>query len=110
MSFERLRRFPSNRRASVVIEPSGSYLTTRRESCSQITIRPCLSTVAPLAPPDFSLMISFWADSAIGGLAGFPSVLFGPVGHGAHAVDEWVSLESLVRVYEVVKRVVEESL
>ncbi len=63
------------------------------------------------AAPDSKIVgCSFWADSAIGGLAGFPSVLFGPVGHGAHAVDEWVSLASLVRVYEVVKRVVEESL
>jgi acetylornithine deacetylase/succinyl-diaminopimelate desuccinylase-like protein len=50
--------------------------------------------------------LSFWADSALMGLAGVPSVLFGPVGHGAHAVDEWVSLESLITVYEVLRRVV----
>jgi acetylornithine deacetylase len=43
--------------------------------------------------------LSFWADSAIMGLAGIPSVLFGPAGHGAHAVDEWVSLKSLVGVH-----------
>jgi di/tripeptidase len=40
------------------------------------------------------------------GLAGVPSVLFGPVGHGAHAVDEWVSLKSVITVYEVLRKVV----
>ena len=40
------------------------------------------------------------------GLAGVPSVLFGPVGHGAHAVDEWVSRQKLdARVYEVLRKV-----
>ena len=53
--------------------------------------------------------LSFWADSALSGLAGIPSVLFGPVGHGAHAVDEWVSLKSLVRVYEVLMQVIRTS-
>jgi di/tripeptidase len=32
--------------------------------------------------------------------------LFGPIGHGAHAVDEWVSLESLIRVYEILKKLI----
>jgi acetylornithine deacetylase/succinyl-diaminopimelate desuccinylase-like protein len=41
------------------------------------------------------------------GLAGIPSVLYGPVGHGAHAVDEWVSLKSLARVGTVLSQVVE---
>jgi len=50
--------------------------------------------------------LSFWADSALMGLAGVPSVLFGPVGHGAHALDEWVSLKSLITVYEVLRKVV----
>jgi acetylornithine deacetylase len=48
--------------------------------------------------------LSFWADSALMGLAGIPSVLYGPTGHGAHAVDEWVSLKSLISVYEVLKK------
>jgi len=49
--------------------------------------------------------LSFWADSGLMGLAGVPSVLFGPIGHGAHAVDEWVSWKSLINVYEVLKKV-----
>jgi acetylornithine deacetylase/succinyl-diaminopimelate desuccinylase-like protein len=28
------------------------------------------------------------------------------VGHGAHAVDEWVSLESLIGVYEILKKII----
>jgi acetylornithine deacetylase/succinyl-diaminopimelate desuccinylase-like protein len=49
--------------------------------------------------------LSFWADSALMGLAGIPSVLYGPIGHGAHAVDEWVSCKSLLHVCEVLKKV-----
>jgi acetylornithine deacetylase len=35
---------------------------------------------------------SYWADAAFIAGAGIPTVLFGPGGGGAHAVDEWVSL------------------
>ncbi len=51
--------------------------------------------------------LSFWADSALAGAMGIPSVLFGPTGHGAHAVDEWVSLKSLIRVYDALKDLIE---
>jgi acetylornithine deacetylase len=51
--------------------------------------------------------LSFWADSALIGHAGVPCVLFGPAGHGAHALDEWVSLNSLLRVYEVLRDLLE---
>lgn len=49
--------------------------------------------------------LSFWADSALMGLAGIPSILYGPIGHGAHAIDEWVSGRSLLNVCNVLKRV-----
>jgi acetylornithine deacetylase len=35
---------------------------------------------------------SYWADSAFTAAAGIPTVLFGPGGEGAHAIEEWVSL------------------
>lgn len=38
--------------------------------------------------------VSYWADSAFIAAAGIPTVLFGPAGEGAHAVEEWVSLAS----------------
>jgi acetylornithine deacetylase len=35
---------------------------------------------------------SYWADAAFIAAAGIPTVLFGPGGGGAHAIEEWVSL------------------
>ena len=40
---------------------------------------------------------SFWADSALLASAGIPTVLFGPIGEGAHAEVEWVDVASLER-------------
>lgn len=39
--------------------------------------------------------VSYWADSAFIAAAGIPTVLLGPVGAGAHADDEWVSISSV---------------
>ncbi len=50
--------------------------------------------------------LPFWADSALAGAEGIPSLLFGPAGHGAHAVDEWVSLKSLLHVFEILKKLI----
>jgi acetylornithine deacetylase len=41
--------------------------------------------------------IAFWTDAALLAGAGIPTVLYGPLGDGAHAVEEWVDLESLER-------------
>jgi len=35
---------------------------------------------------------SYWADAAFIAAAGIPTVMFGPGGDGAHALEEWVSL------------------
>jgi acetylornithine deacetylase len=40
---------------------------------------------------------SFWTDAAILGLAGIPSVLFGPGGAGLHSVEEHVVLADVLR-------------
>jgi acetylornithine deacetylase len=50
--------------------------------------------------------VAYWADSALLG-PHVPTILFGPKGHGAHAIDEWVSLSSLVRVFDGLKRVID---
>jgi acetylornithine deacetylase len=65
-----------------------------------------LSRLQKASPQSSSVGLSFWADSALAGKAGIPSVLFGPIGHGAHAVDEWVSLNSLSQIYETLKRLI----
>ena len=41
--------------------------------------------------------LPFWTDAALIATAGIPSVLFGPVGEGAHAAVEWVDVSSLER-------------
>jgi len=58
------------------------------------------------SPQSAAVGFSFWADSALAGMAGIPSLLYGPIGHGAHAVDEWVSLKSLLNIYETLKKVI----
>jgi len=45
--------------------------------------------------------VPFWADSALFSTAGIPTVVFGPAGEGAHAVDEWVDLASVERCVEI---------
>jgi acetylornithine deacetylase len=45
--------------------------------------------------------LSFWADSAFTAAAGIPTVLFGPLGDGAHADGEWVSAGSVIACTEV---------
>jgi acetylornithine deacetylase/succinyl-diaminopimelate desuccinylase-like protein len=48
---------------------------------------------------------SFWADSAFIAAAGIPTVLFGPSGEGAHALEEWVSIRDADACAEVLTRV-----
>jgi acetylornithine deacetylase len=48
--------------------------------------------------------VPFWTDAALIAGAGTPTVLYGPVGEGAHAAVEWVDLDSLERVRDVVLR------
>jgi acetylornithine deacetylase len=49
------------------------------------------------APPPVS-GASYWADAAFIAAAGIPTVMFGPVGEGAHAAEEWVSIASTEQV------------
>jgi acetylornithine deacetylase len=45
--------------------------------------------------------VQFWTDAAVLSAAGIPSVLFGPAGSGAHAVEEWVDLASVRMCVEI---------
>ncbi len=47
---------------------------------------------------------SYWADAAFIAAAGIPTVLFGPSGEGAHAIQEWVSLSSTAAVARALTR------
>jgi acetylornithine deacetylase len=59
-------------------------------------IRDAAARVLGAPPPTGGA--SFWADSAFLAAAGIPTILFGPAGAGAHAVQEWVDVPSLVVV------------
>jgi acetylornithine deacetylase/succinyl-diaminopimelate desuccinylase-like protein len=45
--------------------------------------------------------VPFWTDAALLSAAGIPSVVFGPRGAGAHADVEWVDLDDLVGLAEI---------
>jgi len=49
-------------------------------------------TLAHAVRPDG---VSFWTDAALLAAAGIPTVVFGPIGAGAHAAEEWVDLQSV---------------
>jgi acetylornithine deacetylase len=66
---------------------------------------PFVELVGRAARTDERVGALFWTDAALIGGAGIPTVLFGPAGAGAHAAVEWVDLESLERVREVVTAV-----
>jgi len=65
-----------------------------------------LEHLQKVTPQSKLVGLPFWADSALAGAKGIPSILFGPIGHGAHAIDEWVSLKSLLNVYEILKKLI----
>jgi acetylornithine deacetylase len=46
--------------------------------------------------------VPFWTDAGLLAAAGIPSVVIGPRGEGAHADVEWVDLDSVAQLYELV--------
>ena len=59
------------------------------------------ASVKVLTHPSQIAGVPFWTDAAVLSAAGIPSVLFGPSGSGAHAVEEWVELASVRTCAEV---------
>jgi acetylornithine deacetylase len=47
---------------------------------------------------------SFWMDAAILAAAGVETVVIGPAGAGAHADVEWVEMDSVHRLAEILAR------
>jgi acetylornithine deacetylase len=43
----------------------------------------------------------YWMDAALLSSAGIDTVVIGPIGAGAHALEEWVSLDSVVKLTEI---------
>jgi acetylornithine deacetylase len=77
-------------------------LTVSREPFEVAADDPFVRLVGRVAGAKDPVGVSFWADSGLIAGAGIPTVLFGPIGDGAHAVVEWVDLASVERVRDVV--------
>jgi acetylornithine deacetylase len=69
---------------------------------------PFVDVALRAAEVDAPVGAPFWTDAALIAAAGIPTVLCGPSGEGAHAEVEWVDLESLERLREIVIRVAAE--
>ena len=54
------------------------------------------ASLAALGRPTRLVGASFWADSAVLGHAGIPSVLFGPGGAGLHSTEEYVNVSDVL--------------
>jgi acetylornithine deacetylase len=50
----------------------------------------------------------YWTDAATLAQAGTPAVLFGPSGAGAHAIEEWVDLDSVHQCTEIYLSIIKE--
>jgi acetylornithine deacetylase len=61
-----------------------------------------LGTVPPLTGAPY------WTDAAFTTAAGIPTLLFGPIGEGEHAIEEWVSIASLEAVTRTLTRLAAE--
>ena len=65
-------------------------------------VRSARAAVLPDAAPDVG--DSVWMDAAILQSHGIDTVVIGPTGAGAHAAEEWVEVESVVRLAEILAR------
>ena len=103
LELERIHRAAANHPGNHTVKSRELFVRQPYKIASDAQI---LTHLHEASPQSSQVGLSFWADSALAGNKGIPSVLFGPVGHGAHAMDEWVSLKSLVEVYKVLVAVI----
>jgi len=66
------------------------------------TVREAAADVLGEVPPDVGQ--TFWTDAALLAEAGTETVLLGPVGDGLHTTEEWVDLDSVVQLAEILAR------
>jgi acetylornithine deacetylase len=71
-----------------------------------VLLMAAIQTVSVGRHPGRTTGASFWADSAILGHAGIPSVLFGPGGAGLHSTEEYVNLADVVMCRDALAEVV----
>jgi acetylornithine deacetylase len=73
------------------------------EIAREAPIVECLQTAAAkvTGAPSPICGRGYWMDSQLFGAAGIPAVIIGPSGGGAHAAVEWVELESVYQLTEI---------
>lgn len=96
---ESLSRADEKFKAEVRLGVARSPLETPEES----EIVRAVQRVAALAlnKPCELTGVPYWTDAATLWAAGIPTVLFGPTGAGAHAVEEWADLDSVEKCAEI---------
>lgn len=75
-----------------------------RDAYEAAVDHPFVELVSRIAGTQDLVGAPFWTDAALIAGAGIPTVLYGPMGEGAHAEVEWVDLESLERLRDVIVR------
>jgi acetylornithine deacetylase len=65
-------------------------------------VRGAATAVLGTPPPDVGQ--TFWTDAALLADAGTETVVLGPVGEGLHTTEEWVDLDSVVQLAEILAR------
>jgi acetylornithine deacetylase len=78
-----------------------------REPLATAETEPIVATVVEQATPIIGrrpplVGLPFWTDAALLAGAGIPAIVFGPGGAGLHTDVEWVDLDDLVRLAEIV--------
>jgi acetylornithine deacetylase/succinyl-diaminopimelate desuccinylase family protein len=96
---EKVRRSDSSFNALVRRGIDRAALETREDA--EIVHALQAASVKVLNRPSRIAGVPFWTDAAVLSAAGIPSVLFGPSGSGAHAVEEWVDLGSVKTCAEI---------
>jgi acetylornithine deacetylase len=59
------------------------------------------ATTAVLGQQPARIGETYWADAALLAEAGIETVMIGPIGAGAHAKEEWVDLQSLLDLAQI---------
>ena len=52
--------------------------------------------------------VPFWCDAALLTAAGIPSIVFGPCGAGLHSREEWVAVDSVRQLTEVLRQLIQQ--
>jgi acetylornithine deacetylase len=85
--------------ATLDVELARDPFEARPDSALAASLSRCAASVLGAEPDRFG--DSPWMDAAFTAAAGIDTVVFGPHGQGAHAVDEWVDLDSVHRTAAV---------